>query len=94
MATVICARVNVVEPTPARRHLVTVSGLFCILVFLPFLRTILSRLLMAADILAVRCSRGAVPYSMLCIAGSAGSSTGLMLSLSTGSSRHPHGVLS
>ena len=35
MATVICARVNVVEPTPARRHLVTVSRLFCILV-LPF----------------------------------------------------------
>ena len=54
----------------------------------------LSRLLMAAEILAVRCSRVAVPYSMLCIVGSAGSSTGLMLSLSTGSSRRPHGVLS
>ena len=47
---------------------------------------------MAAEILAVRCSRVAVPYSMLCIVGSAGSSTDLMLSLSTGSSRHLHGT--
>ena len=96
MATVICARVNVVEPTPARRHLVTVSRLFgnTGLTFLPFWRTILSRLFMAVDMLAVRCSRVAVPYSTLCIVGWAGSSTGLMLSLSTGSSRHPHGVLS
>ena len=49
---------------------------------------------MAVEILAVRRSRVAVPYSTLCIVGGAGSSTGLMLSLSTGKSRHPHGVLS
>ena len=53
-------------------------------------------MLMAAEILDVRCSRVAVPYSTSCIVGGTGSSrpTGLMLSLSTGSSRHRHGVLS
>ena len=68
MATVICARVNVVEPTPARRH--PWRPLFFTLVLTFYLseghschQTILSSLFMAAEILAVRCSCVAVPYT-------------------------------
>ena len=92
-----CGGANTSSPAP----LVTVSRLFSILVWTFYLsegqtchQTILSRLFTAAEILAVRCSCVAVPYNMLCFGGWTGSSTGLMLSLSTGSSRHPYGWLS
>ena len=84
-----CGGANTSSPAP----LVTVIRLVCILV-LPFYlsegqschQTILSRLFMAAEILADRCSCVAVPYSMLCIVGWAGSSTGV-------NCRYPQGRL-
>ena len=92
------ARVDVMQPTPAHRHLswslADSSYLFTYLgpqTSDNNVATVHGHWYTVGRGLAVRCSCVVDPYIMMCIVGWAGSSLVLVLFLSTVSSRHPEG---